>query len=101
MAASAADIARHLEVVDAERERRAASPGLLEKVTALKAFQQRRFSHTYADLLASARYGAAARYFLDELYGRRTSARATPSSPAWPRRSPASSRARSPRPSPS
>ena len=69
MAASAADIAGHLEVVDAERQRRAASPGLPAKVTALKAFQQRRFSHTYADLLASSRYGAAARYFLDELYG--------------------------------
>jgi hypothetical protein len=38
-------------------------------VTALKAFQQRRFSHTYADLLQSPRYGAAARYFLEELYG--------------------------------
>jgi hypothetical protein len=71
MAASAADIVRHLEVVAAERQRREASPGLLEKVTALKAFQQRRFSHTYADLLASARYGPAARYFLDELYGPR------------------------------
>jgi hypothetical protein len=69
MAASAADIARHLEVVDAERQRRAASPALLEKVTALKAFQQRRFSNSYADLLQSARYGPAARYFLDELYG--------------------------------
>ena len=47
------------------RRRRACS----RRVTALKAFQQRRFSHTYADLLASPRYGAAARYFLDELYG--------------------------------
>jgi hypothetical protein len=31
MAASAADIARHLEVVAAERQRREASPGLLER----------------------------------------------------------------------
>jgi len=69
MAASTEDIARHLEVVAAERQRREASPALLEKVTALKTFQQRRLSRTYADLLASARYGAAARYFLDELYG--------------------------------
>jgi len=67
--ASAADIAAQLEVVAAERQRRAESPALLEKVTALKAFQQRRFSHTYADLLRSTRYGAAARYFLEELYG--------------------------------
>ena len=71
MTVSAADLAKHLDVVDAERQRRAGAPGLLEKVTALKAFQQRRFSHTYADLLQSARYGAAARYFLDELYGPR------------------------------
>jgi len=69
MPASAAEIAAHLSVVDAERQRRAEVPRLLAKVSELKAFQQRRFSHTYADLLASARYGAAARYFLDELYG--------------------------------
>jgi hypothetical protein len=71
MAAFAADIAHHLEAVAAERQRRITSPGLLGKVTALKAFQHRRFSRTYADLLASKRYGAAARYFLDELYGPR------------------------------
>jgi hypothetical protein len=69
MAASAADIASHLEVVDAQRQRRAAVPGLLEKVTALKTFQQQRFSHTYADLLPTPRYGPASRYFLEELYG--------------------------------
>ncbi|HSC65130.1 MAG TPA: hypothetical protein VLD35_15920 [Caldimonas sp.] len=69
MATSAAEISAQLRVVDAERERRAEVPGLLARVTALKAFQQRRFAHTYADLLASPRYGAAARYFLDELYG--------------------------------
>jgi len=69
MSASAAGIAAHLRVIDAERQRRTELPGLLERVTALKAFQQRRFSHTYSDLLASARYGAAARYFLAELYG--------------------------------
>jgi len=66
---SAAGIARHLEAVAAERARRAAAPALLAKVSALKAYQQARFSHTYADLLASDRYGAASRYFLDELYG--------------------------------
>jgi hypothetical protein len=42
---------------------------LSEKVGALKEFQQRRFSHTYADLLQSARYGGASRFFLEELYG--------------------------------
>ncbi len=69
MTRSAADLAAHLRTVEAERQRRAALPGLLAKVTALKAYQQRRFSHTYSDLLGSPRYGAAARYFLDELYG--------------------------------
>jgi len=69
MSAAAAGIARHLEAVAAERARRAGSPALLAKVNALKAYQQARFSHTYADLLASDRYGAASRYFLDELYG--------------------------------
>jgi len=66
---SATELARHLQVVDAERRRRAALPGLPERVAALKTFQQRRFSHTYADLLTSPRYGPAAHYFLDELYG--------------------------------
>jgi hypothetical protein len=64
-----AEIAQQLAIVDAERRRRAAEPRLLERVTALKAFQQRRFAHTYADLLQSARYAAATRFFLDELYG--------------------------------
>jgi hypothetical protein len=63
------EIAQQLQVVAAERQRRAADPDLLAKVTALKAFQQRRFEHTYADLLRSARYGAATRFFLAELYG--------------------------------
>ena len=63
------DLASHLTAVDAERQRRAAQPELLARVTSLKKFQQRRFSHTYADLLPSTRYGPASGYFLDELYG--------------------------------
>src|SRR5664279_4883712 len=69
MSASSAAILGNLKIVDAERERRSADPGLNAKVLALKEFQQRRFSRTYADLLASARYGAVSRFFLDELYG--------------------------------
>lgn len=57
--------------VDAERAHRQASPLLARQVHAVKAYQQRRFSHTYADLLASERYRAAAEFFLDELYGPR------------------------------
>lgn len=58
-----------LRQVDAERARRAADPALEARVQALKAYQQRRFAHTYADLLANPRYGAATRFFLHELYG--------------------------------
>ena len=59
----------HLEAVDRERAVRVASPNLLKQVQGLKAYQQRRFSNTYADLLAMPRYAGAARFFLDELYG--------------------------------
>ena len=65
----AATILAHLQTLDSERRRRAADPTLTDKVVALKAFQQRRFALTYTDLLASERYRAAARFFLDELYG--------------------------------
>jgi len=69
MSATAEAILENLRVVANERSIRAATPGLSEKVDALKAFQQRRFAHTYADLLATSRYGPAASFFLDELYG--------------------------------
>ena len=62
-------ILSHLSTVDAERERRLATPGLEARVVEIKTYQQRRFCHTYADLLESRRYGAASRFFLDELYG--------------------------------
>jgi hypothetical protein len=35
----------------------------------LRAWQADRLARTYADLLANARYGPAARFFLDDLYG--------------------------------
>lgn len=69
MSATVESILGHLEIVSHERASRAASPDLQSKVVALKAYQQRRFSHTYADLLATRRYAGAARFFLDELYG--------------------------------
>ena len=69
--ADANSILNHLRTVDAERERRDASPGLAARVQALKRYQQRRFAHTYDDLLKTSRYGPAARFFLDELYGPR------------------------------
>jgi hypothetical protein len=42
---------------------------LAQRVRALKGFQHARFSATYEDLLTSPRYGPAARFFLDDLYG--------------------------------
>lgn len=44
-------------------------PGIAASVAAVKRFQARRFAGTYADLLATGPYAAAARFFLDELYG--------------------------------
>jgi hypothetical protein len=69
MAVSPELILEQLRAVEAERQRWAAAPELRAKVLALKAFQSRRFSNTYRDLLASPRYAAVARFFLDELYG--------------------------------
>jgi hypothetical protein len=66
---AASSILRSLEAVEQERARRAADRTLLERVQAVKAFQERRFRDTYADLLASDRYAPAARFFLGELYG--------------------------------
>lgn len=62
-------ILAHLAQVEAQRRRRAADPALAARVLAVKHYQQRRFEHCYADLLSSARYAGAARFFLDELYG--------------------------------
>lgn len=69
MSEEARRILAELQTVERERARRAADAALGAAVVGLKAYQQRRFAHSYADLLASPRYGAAARFFLDELYG--------------------------------
>src|SRR5438105_3157985 len=69
MSADANSILGHLRTVDAERRRRSGASELAAHARAVKAYQQRRFSHTYEDLLATTRYGPAARFFLDELYG--------------------------------
>ena len=59
----------HLASVAVRQAARAADPMLAARVQAIKAFQQRRFAHTYADLLQHPRYASAARFFLEELYG--------------------------------
>jgi hypothetical protein len=53
------------------REESRSLPDVGMSVLHLKRFQARRFAGTYADLLASPAYGAAARFFLEELYGDR------------------------------
>lgn len=60
-------------VADVERlrEESRALPDIGASVALLKRFQARRFAGTYADLLSSATYGPAARFFLEELYGER------------------------------
>ena len=65
----ASRILESLAAVDAERRRRAAVPTLAGDVAALKAYQQKRFARTHASLLAHPRYGRAANFFLNELYG--------------------------------
>jgi hypothetical protein len=62
-------ILAHLEAVAAERAQRTADPSLGERVVAIKHYQQRRFEHSYADLLAHPRYAGASNFFLEELYG--------------------------------
>ncbi|MDP3872059.1 MAG: hypothetical protein Q8Q80_05310 [Methyloversatilis sp.] len=60
-----------LRAVETERATRAHEEGLDAKVRTIKEFQQRRFRHTYSDLLNSQRHGAACHFFLEELYGPR------------------------------
>lgn len=47
----------------------ASNPDLQDATRAVKRFQSQRFASTYADMLASATYSAAANFFLTELYG--------------------------------
>jgi hypothetical protein len=64
-----ASILAHLREVESERAARATDADLSARVVALKAYQHARFARTHADLLADARHAAAARFFLDDLYG--------------------------------
>jgi hypothetical protein len=58
-----------LRRVIALREKLAAEPKVNERWRAVKDFQSVRLHATYRDLLESRRYGAASRFFLEELYG--------------------------------
>jgi hypothetical protein len=57
--------------VERLREESRQVPAIGAAVVRLKRFQARRFAGTYADLLASQSYAAAARFFLEELYSER------------------------------
>jgi hypothetical protein len=62
-------ILQSLQEVDAERAHRKADAVLAERVVGVKHYQHERFQRTYADLLASPRFGRAAKFFLEDLYG--------------------------------
>jgi hypothetical protein len=69
MSASGSLILQYLHEVSAQRKLRADDAGLALRVRRVKQFQHARFEKTYADMLADPRYAAAARFFLDDLYG--------------------------------
>lgn len=69
MSTVADSILAHLTAVEAERRLRHQDAALAHRVKALKAWQQARFATTHADLLHDARYGPAAHFFLNDLYG--------------------------------
>ena len=69
MNATADQIQRALETVAQLRQQRVSDVPLAEANDAIKRFQAQRFQATYADLLQSPRYQAAAQFFLYELYG--------------------------------
>lgn len=57
-----------METVAALRARALAQPELGAAVAAVKRLQAARFRHCYADLMESKDFGAASRFFLEELY---------------------------------
>jgi hypothetical protein len=58
-----------LRQVDAQRQLRLRDTSLGRQVDAVKAYQHQRFALTYADQLTHPRFGDAARFFLEDLYG--------------------------------
>jgi hypothetical protein len=66
---SAVRLKKQADQARTARLRVQAAPQLLACVERVKAFQTQRLAQTHADLLQSARYGQAARFFLDDLYG--------------------------------
>jgi hypothetical protein len=69
MPTAAEQILQGLQAVAAQREARSSDAALAYAVQAIKRYQHARFSLTYADLMAQARYARAAEFFLNDLYG--------------------------------
>lgn len=67
--ADARAILQNLDEVEVLRRRRANDLGLRDRVESVKRFQHTRFERTYRDLLSGGEQTAAARFFLEELYG--------------------------------
>ena len=66
---AASTIRQFVKEVTRRREQCASDPGLTVALRELKLFQARRFANSYQDILGAGPYMAAARFFLDELYG--------------------------------
>jgi hypothetical protein len=60
---------QHLLTAKALRRQANAAPAAAGKRLLLRAWQAARLARTYADLLASERFGRAAQFFLSDLYG--------------------------------
>jgi hypothetical protein len=69
LSSTASAILDSLRAVEQERAARRADAALAETSQAVKALQHARFSTAYGDVLALPRWSAAARFFLDDLYG--------------------------------
>jgi len=63
------EVINDLRRVQQLRARRQANAELANRVAAVKQYQHARFERDYAGLLDSPRHGAAARFFLEDLYG--------------------------------
>ncbi len=62
------ELRKHFAAARTKRSAAGGSPLKTADRTALRAFQQARLASTHADLLTSAKFGPAARFFMTELY---------------------------------
>lgn len=67
--ACASALRRHLQTAKSLRQQAKQAPQSARKRQLLRQWQADRLARSYADLLASERFGLAARFFLSDLYG--------------------------------